>query len=195
MRTKEINIYQFSELSDEAKEKAMDWYRNGFDFSFSSDCILDDAKEIGNLIGIDIDTIEYSGFCSQGDGCAFTGHYKYKKGGLSAIKEEWPTDELIRIAKELQKLQSKYFYKLECKCYNSSSRYFNQSVDVSEYSFEWNQDCFNEVEDELKELMSDFADWIYRTLEHQYEWEMEDEEVSETIISNEYEFDEEGNRV
>lgn len=32
MRTETINIYTFDELSDEAKEKARDWYRDGMEY-------------------------------------------------------------------------------------------------------------------------------------------------------------------
>ena len=42
--------------------------------------------------------------------------------------------------------------------------------------------------------MRDFAQWIYDSLEKEYEYQMSDEFVTENIEANEYEFDEEGNR-
>ena len=50
MKTKTINIYQFSELSETAKQKAMNWYLEGEDFSFAWECIVDDAKNVGLTI-------------------------------------------------------------------------------------------------------------------------------------------------
>lgn len=47
MRTKTINLYKFDELSDEAKEKARDWFREGNDGENEWDYIREDAKEIG----------------------------------------------------------------------------------------------------------------------------------------------------
>ncbi len=42
--------------------------------------------------------------------------------------------------------------------------------------------------------MRDYADWIYSTLQKEYYWRMEDEQVDESILANEYTFDEDGNR-
>lgn len=50
MKTKTINIYQFNELSEQAKQKAMQWYLAGEDHSFALECIIDDAKNIGLTI-------------------------------------------------------------------------------------------------------------------------------------------------
>lgn len=40
--------------------------------------------------------------------------------------------------------------------------------------------------------MRAFADWIYRQLETEYDYQNSDEQVDESIIANEYEFTEEG---
>ena len=37
MKQKTINIYQYDELSETAKEKARDWYRDGMEFAWNSD--------------------------------------------------------------------------------------------------------------------------------------------------------------
>lgn len=50
MKTKTINIYQFNELSEQAKQKAMEWYLAGEDYSFAWECIVDDAKNVGLTI-------------------------------------------------------------------------------------------------------------------------------------------------
>lgn len=55
MRTKTIKLYQFDELSDEAKEKARDWYREvGFDYEWY-DSTYEDAARVGLVIkGFDL---------------------------------------------------------------------------------------------------------------------------------------------
>jgi hypothetical protein len=54
MRTIRTKVYQFSELSKSAKEKAMEWYRLGNDYYFLWDDQKEDAKEIGvKLISLD----------------------------------------------------------------------------------------------------------------------------------------------
>ena len=50
------------------------------------------------------------------------------------------------------------------------------------------------VSDEFRDLMRDFADWIYTSLEEQYESDTSDEVVDENMIANEYEFTEDGER-
>ena len=44
----------------------------------------------------------------------------------------------------------------------------------------------------MRDALRSFADWIYRQLEKEYEFNMSDENVDESIRINEYEFDETG---
>jgi hypothetical protein len=50
------------------------------------------------------------------------------------------------------------------------------------------------VEDDVTELMRDFARWIYRALEREYDYQNSDEAVDEMIRANGYEFEEDGAR-
>jgi hypothetical protein len=50
MKTKTINIYQYSELSEKAKEVARQWYLEGMDNSFCWENTQYDASEIGLII-------------------------------------------------------------------------------------------------------------------------------------------------
>jgi hypothetical protein len=196
MRICEVNLYKYDELSDEAKEKAREWWRTDTttnnDHSIF-DSVLDDAKEIAAKMGIAIDKIYFSGFWSQGDGACFTGSYSYQKGALESIKKEYPKDgELHAIAKQLQDLQSKYFYKL-CADVEHRGRYshsFCTEIDVYH-----NDDRYRPIADaeqELKDILRDYMDWIYQKLENEYDYQMSDEVVAENIVSNEYEFNEDG---
>lgn len=74
MITKIINLYSFSELSDKAKDKARNWYREVSNSdNFWSESTIDEAKEQGVNMGLDIDKIYWEGFYSQGSGACYTG--------------------------------------------------------------------------------------------------------------------------
>lgn len=191
MREVVSKVYKFDELSDDAKEKAREWYRNGsLDYDWYNS-VYEDAKTCGALIGIEIDKIYFSGFSSQGDGACFEGEYQYKKGALKAIKEHAPKDtELHNIAMELQKEQRKHFYSLGARAEHSGYYYHSGCMHV---------DVFNRDGDIDNDVITDqlryFADWIYSQLEKEYDFLNSDAQVDESIIANEYEFTEEGERV
>jgi hypothetical protein len=56
MRIKETKVYTFNELSDESKERAREWYRDGaLDYEWW-DCTYEDAERIGlKITGFDLD--------------------------------------------------------------------------------------------------------------------------------------------
>lgn len=114
MRTIEKTVYRFVELSDSAKAKVREQYREwACQDNHWYEYIFDDAKEIGKILGIKIDNIYFSGFSCQGDGACLTGSYSYAKSAAKAIRAHAPLDtELHRIASELQSLQRENFYKL-----------------------------------------------------------------------------------
>ena len=53
----------------------------------------------------------------------------------------------------------------------------------------------SDAEDTVTQCLRDFADWIYSQLEKAYDWENSDEQIAETILCNEYEFTEDGDKV
>ena len=48
------------------------------------------------------------------------------------------------------------------------------------------------TEDDIRQALRNFADWIYDQLEKEYEYRMADEQVDDAILANEYEFTEAG---
>lgn len=212
MRDITTTVYQYHELSDDAKEKARDWFREvsaGDDFF--SESVFEDAATIADLMGLDIrrtpvkrgdgsshwtPTIYWSGFYSQGDGACFEGSYRYKPGAVKAVTDYAPLDdELQRIALELQKAQKKCFYRLKASIKHRGHYYHEKSMS---FSFDYDgQDDRNtsEAEEAIEEALSDFALWIYKQLRKEYEYQNSDDVAGETIAANEYEFDSEGVRV
>lgn len=53
---------------------------------------------------------------------------------------------------------------------------------------------FHSIEVEVQGVFRNFADWIYRQIEEQWDYLNSDEAVDETITSNEYTFLESGSR-
>jgi hypothetical protein len=197
MKTITVNtdVYQFAELSEDAKQKAIEWYREGnYDFDSNREFIIEDAKECGKLIGIDIDNIYFSGFYSQGDGACFEGSYQYNKGALKLIKEFAPLDtDLHDITQRLQSLQTKNFFGLLAYV-KHSGRYNHEMCTRINVEHNLNRYVSDNDEQELTDILRDFMRWIYSRLDAANDYCNLDSTIIENIESNEYEFTIEGER-
>lgn len=188
MRVEETKLYKYSELSEDSQEKAREWFREGgFDYEWWDFC-FDDAKEIGKILGIDISNIYFSGFSSQSDGACFEGSYRYNKGSVKAIKAYAPQDkELYSIALELSKLQRKHFYGLSAHVKHSG--HYNHELCTDIHVYDRDEDYASAQDDEaLSEILRDLMRWIYKRLETEWDYMNNDEQIAETIQTNEYEF-------
>ncbi len=202
--TKTRTLFTYDELSDEAKAKARDWWRDCEARSgdnFFAECVIEDADTIAEILGITVDrrgkhspAIFWSGFWSQGDGACFEGSYSYAKGATKAIRRHAPKDtELHRIADELAKVQRRYFYALSATCEHRGHYQHSGCMAVhTYYDNDGDRNISDDDDETIRQSLRDFADWIYRRLEEAYEYTMSDEAVEESIIANEYEFDEDG---
>lgn len=202
MRTETREVFKFDELSDQAKEKAREWYRQGaLDYEWYEH-VYEDAATCGAILGIAIcqksvklmgggtrldPSIYFSGFCHQGQGAAFDGRYEYAKGASKKIRRHAPQDkELHSIADRLQEVQRKSFYRLKAQVKQKGNYFW---LDVSVYDSETGDYAMKQwQDDEVTECMRDFAHWIYRQLEKEHDWLMSDECVDDSIRANEYEF-------
>jgi hypothetical protein len=81
MKTIETKIYTFDELSNEAKENAREWWRNGDDMPLMSEYMYETLYELlkKSLIKCDEPKIYHSLAYCQGDGAMFEGECVYKK--------------------------------------------------------------------------------------------------------------------
>ena len=194
--TIKTEVFLFDELTDEAKEKAREWYREGaLDYEWW-DGVYDTAKTAGACMGIDVDNIYFSGFWSQGDGACFTGSYAYRKGWRKALKAEFGGEilgKLTTIGEALQAAQKPAFYRLAAlvRHNGNSSDEYSTVIHVSTDDMRYTRGV---DEDNLKGELREFMRWIYRQLEAEYEWLMSDEQVDESIRANEYTFTETGER-
>jgi len=205
METIEQTVFKFSELSDRAKEKAREWWRRDQDFDL--DHTIDDAATVADLFGLDIrkktvrtmngktrqePAVYWSGFWSQGDGASFDGTYAYSNGALHSVKNYAPQDATLHaIVQRLQKVQARNFYRLTASI-DQSGRYVHEMTmrfDVSRTDYAPVSDDDTE---ELSDCLRDFARWIYRALEVEWEYQASDEVIDELMECNGYEFDEDG---
>ncbi len=176
--TQQFNVYKFAELSETAKQKAINSELENFDFSFHAECIIDDFKNICDLIGVDVDQVYYSGFCSQGDGASFTGKAAYKKGALNALKQYAPLDDgLHGIVANWVEFQKRNFYKLSCNITHSGRYYHAYTM-----QFEWIKDgYFYDTKSDGEEILQDLANWLYKTLEREYDFQTDEKQLIENI--------------
>lgn len=187
-------LYKFDELSDEAKEEAISKNRDiNVDDEYWFEHIYEDAKTIGSLIGITIENIYFRGFCSQGDGACFTGSYSYEKGSVRKLKEYAPKDTALHsIAERLFDIQKRYFYGVSAKVIHRG-HYMHENCTEITVDVEENPNRMDVTDpDAVCICLKDFMRWIYRTLEKEYDHQIEDEQVAETLRSNDLEFMEDG---
>lgn len=201
----ETTVYKFEELSERAKERARDWYRSCMDCSTDLDFTIDDADTIASILGIDIrrtqwtNTYGHSGETIgiyydlyRGSAVSFDGSYSYAKGARKAIRDHAPQDTTLhRIADDLQTIQRKYFYGLTADICTTRD---NDGVRVSVEHPVSDVEPGDETHDTITECIRDFAGWIHKQLVREWEYQNSDEQVDESIIANEYTFDEDGKR-
>lgn len=215
--TIEVELFKFDELTDKAKEKARDWYREASaGDNYFSESVIEDAVKVGECLGIEFDQrsfttvggktryepkVWWSGFWSQGDGASFEGTFRsHEKGSAKQhLKAYAPNDEKLReIAATIDDLQRKYRKRLWAKIKQRGNYYHSYTMYVDEIEAITAAGNVREVsaEDEkaLLEALRDFANWIYRQLEKEYEYQNSDEQIDETIRCNEYDFHVNGRR-
>lgn len=230
MRVKHTNLYKYNELSDEAKERARDWYRSAGDAAeFQLEHVLDEFPEVAKALGWTLGkargsnrpAVYYSGFSSQGDGACFEGSWRAKDCNPAALLADRPVSftnaegktEPCKLNASLHKVAAPFidlagrFPDATGESTHTGRYYhghslgtgFDSNIDRDEETHThvmWDaiRDEEQTAADEFHEATVSLADYLYRWLETEYEYVNSDEQVAETIISNEYEFTIDGQR-
>lgn len=201
---KTITVYAYSELSDEAKEKAREWYRiHGLDYEWW-DCVEDDFKEIMAILGFDISKTYFRGFWSQGDGASFEGSYSYAAGWfkkLSKYFEGWDaefTKFFFQLGRDLQEFQRPTGYSFRTKlivrgyyCHDGCMMTDEAMSSFGKFGEEF-QYASAEQETAFLEFARRAARWYYRRLEEEYEALSSDGSVDEVLTDSDWAFFENG---
>jgi hypothetical protein len=194
MRTEEIKLYSFYELSEEAKEYAINKCRESdgyIDYEWWEYTVYEDFHNILEILGYSDIKCYFSGFYSQGDGASFEANWSYSKGCLNKIKKYAPKDEeLHNIAKVLIEIGFKNRWDISSKICKSGHYEHEYTMHID--YFESNIVEEPRLEDSLLEASRDLARWLYSRLEDQYDYLMSDKCIEENLQRNEYEFEEDG---
>jgi hypothetical protein len=190
--------YSWDELSDQAKEKAIERNRDiNIDNSWHDEVINDATEDLFND-GVEDVEILYSGFHSQGDGASFTGRVRDPKKWLKAIgMENIPQEVEDLIYARIDRESSRYYHEL------TVGLIFQFETDDSVlFTYPFGPEVpmeFNlvELEDEIgrkgEKWLKSTCRKIYSDLEKEYESLTSDDAVEDSLLANDYEYDEDGN--
>ncbi|NOR64944.1 MAG: hypothetical protein GQ468_02895 [Candidatus Scalindua sp.] len=193
MDTVTEKAYTFAELSDDAKEQALEGMRTFANEIMDYDFCIEHIKEMGNVLGIEIDHVYFSGFYNQGDGAMFTGEYSYKQNSVKAIKELSFDSDLRDVAVNLANTQQKNFYGLSATVSHIGRNYHEQSTSIDVYNDRLEREASESVTDDISEYLRDFMLWSYSILKQEYEFQLLDSTLIDSIDANDMRFDENGN--
>jgi len=199
MRTIETKLFSFNELSEEAKENAIENQRNNehyLDYEWW-DFVYEDFHQKIKDRGFDITNIYFRGFWSQGDGAMF--EYdgldsKLLDEAVDSLKlPEWKKAVLKNGYISGKGRQSGHY----CHEKSCSHNIYVESDNGMQY-YDNIESLFDkhhtDIEDYIEEVYVDLCQELYSVLEKEYEWLMSDESISDHLIANEYEFEEDGTR-
>ena len=194
-RTVRTKVYQYSELSDQAKQKALDWYRPHACVDDWYEFTMEGLKERAKEKGFEIDKIYFSGFSSQGDGAMFEGQvtdFTLFMEGINPHVQKVIKNNGLSLSWSVK--HRGHYYHSGCSEINFDAWEYPGYYDSKkgwQGNFQTNIDI---LESNLEDAYEEYCNEIYSTLEKEYEWRTSDEQIAEDIIANEYEFTKDGNR-
>ena len=191
MKTVNVELFSINELSEDAKKKAIEKERSNCDVDLQF--TVEYIEEILTCSGFESPKISYSGFYSQGDGLSFTcDNWQYKKGMLDKLKECTQDIGILNTAKQLQVMAKNMGYKLQFSVNRTNSRYSHENTvqientSYSDFSLSDDQDAI------LTNLKNSLCRVFYRMLEADYDYQLSDEYIIESLLSNDVLFLESG---
>lgn len=177
---KVLTFAKYSELDENQKQKVLSkLYDLNTDYDWF-DNVIEDAKNLLGKLGFSNIDIQFSGFCSQGDGASFTGTFQVPKTvkelneRIRAFKQDAPKDKLynfssLRFSRDEKESETLEVYRI--------SRHYSHENTVSV------------DHDDLKEFVRSFSGGLYESLKSEYDYLTSREAIEETIDANDYEFD------
>lgn len=194
MRTINVDLFLFEELSDDAKKIAIEanrdinvdhaWYEFVYE-DFEENCIFG------------VDNIYFSGFWSQGDGAMFEYSsipYSLKKDfidslDLSPMRKNWLLNNIYASGRGKH---SGHYCHEKCCGHNIYWEINNGDLNWDTNFYQWMEGFAEDFEQYVIDKYEDLCRDLYRALEDEYNHRTSDEVVAETLICNEYEFTENG---
>ena len=197
MRVVETKVYTFEELSATAKEVAIENHRDVNTYDGWWDPIFEGIREEGLAAGFDITDIYFSGFWSQGDGAMFeyetindTLFNKFvDQLDLSPLRKEWLRSQTF--AQGRGDHSGHYYHENCCSHVIDFESNFGWASAINVAN--WIEGFVDQYEEFVIAEYKTLCRELYSDLESDHELLTSDEQVADTIIMNDWEFDEDGN--
>jgi hypothetical protein len=190
MKTIEIQLYKFDELSEAAKQTAIEKERNSEDYFFM-EFFKDDAMEKINEAGFKGNVkLQYGLSYSQGDGLSFSCQYFDKMNDLFTEVlgpgKQKTIDCLINnISFDLKANNGHYCYASKSDIDLELDNYYVKSQNNIDL-------VINKVREKLEDLYIDLCRELEKQGYSEIEFQNSDECISENLINNDYDFTENG---
>jgi hypothetical protein len=170
MRTVRTKVYQFSELSEQAKEKAIEQFSDiNVDFEWW-DGIYMDAENIGlNITSFDLD------------------RNRHAKGEFIVSGYDCAEKILDTHGKDCETYKTAHSFLQE---YKTAESLFLADEENDGFYFEHEEESGELEEEFLRSILEDYS----IMLQNDFEYQQSDEAIIETIEANHYEFTKDGNR-
>lgn len=175
MRTIEVNLYKFDELSKEAKDNLIAGVKRGFDYGESLSMVLEEWEEKLKTMGFVKPRIEYSGFGSQGDGASFVSEDISNVPEIAALITPLETSDI------------------DIKIVRTERRYCHEyTVRVEAYSGVVVDEVLFKIEREADKIITRICREIYKELEKEFDYVTSDEYIESYIREQNVEYFEDG---
>lgn len=191
MQTISVELFSINELSENAKQKAIEKERENREVFLDS--TIEYIEDILACLGFESPKIRHSGFSSQGDGLSFVSdNWQYKRGMLEKVKECTQDINILNVAKQLQVMAKNTGYRLQFSVNRTSNFYSHESTvqiennPYSDFSLSDDQDAI------LTNLKNSLCRVFYRMLEKDHHYQLSDEYIIDSLLANDVLFLESG---
>lgn len=189
----DVNVYEYDELSEKAKQKVKDWYLEGQEPSWFSDCCNMRLKELFPNSEL---KVEYSLGYSQGDGLNIYGSVNLNDLWNGIDKSKYTDKEKKFMEYVLKTHAVDYTMKQNWRYGYCMSFSWDFTEDII-YDMEYTQqrgikyDVLEKFNEDCKEYMENLCG-DFEKEGYAYFYEVDDETLAEFCAENDYEFEEDG---
>lgn len=175
MEIKQIQVFNFEELSDDTKEKILNKFREQNEYHFLKENLkeeLSDKLKAKNIKETGETILRYSLSCSQGDGLSFIGDFEFK--GLN-------------FCLELGNLSNHYSHSHTIDIIAETDDY-EENGDITDEINTLKEMENDKIEKEFKRLFFKICDQLEKSGYNFIESEDSEENIKENIKANDYKF-------
>jgi hypothetical protein len=193
-----VKVYRYSELSDEAKEKArMDWIDKGhaWDPGYDSDMLTQNFKEILQEKGFEKDVeVFWSLGNNQGDGVAFSGSLDIAK----YIRENKLAQKFMKLVGHIYatvKHSGRYAHRNSMEVIVGEEETDARSIGPKDwFPGKPTSELIKEFQSDLEEDVKDISRELEKIGYAEIEYRQSEEYIADMFEANDFEFTEDGRR-